>query len=54
LVDTKRGEPHLDDALCIIGDYINGFYNLEQLHSTIGYRSPIEFEISSALSKKAA
>jgi putative transposase len=45
---------NLDDAQHVIGDYIDGFYNLERLHSTIGYRSPIEFEISSSLSRKAA
>lgn len=44
----------LDDAQHVIGDYIDGFYNLERLHSTIGYCSPIEFEITSSLSKKAA
>jgi len=52
-----RGEyvfSNLDDAQCILGDYIEDFYNLERLHSTLGYRSPIEFEISSSLSRKAA
>lgn len=45
---------HLEDAQNVIGSYIENFYNPERLHSTIGYRSPIEFEIASALSKKAA
>lgn len=45
---------NLDDAQYVIGDYIDGFYNTERLHSTIGYCSPIEFEITSSLSKKAA
>jgi len=44
----------LSDAHYIMGDYIDGFYNLERLHSTIGYCSPIEFEIASALQLQAA
>lgn len=27
-----------------IKDYIEGFYNSERLHSSLGYRTPIEFE----------
>lgn len=29
----------------IISDYINTFYNLRRRHSTIAYKSPIEFEL---------
>ncbi len=44
----------LNDAHHVIGDYIDGFYNLERLHSTIDYCSPIEFEIASSLRGRAA
>ena len=45
---------NLDDAQRVIGDYIDGFYNPERLHSTIGNNSPIEFEITSTLRNEAA
>ena len=32
-------------ATLIIGDYIDRFYNLQRRHSTIGYKSPVEFEL---------
>jgi len=35
----------LADAQRVIGDYIDQFYNLERLHSTLDYVSPIEFEL---------
>ena len=41
----------LYDAQQVIGGYIDGFYNIERLHSTIDYCSPIEFEISFYLRK---
>jgi putative transposase len=44
----------IDDARDIIGNYIDGFYNPQRMHSTIGYCSPIEFEIACALSSEAA
>ncbi len=44
----------LGDAHNVIGQYIDGFFNLDRLHSTIGYCSPIEFEIASALRREAA
>lgn len=44
----------LDDAQRVIGEYIDGFYNTERLHSTIDYCSPIEYEVMSALSDRAA
>ena len=44
----------INDAHYVIGDYIDGFYNLERLHSTIDYCSPIEFEIASSLGGRAA
>ncbi|HVZ40968.1 MAG TPA: IS3 family transposase, partial [Candidatus Kapabacteria bacterium] len=33
-----------DDARRSIFDYIEAFYNRERLHSTLDYRSPVEFE----------
>jgi len=44
----------LNDAHYLIGDYIDAFYNLERLHSTIDYCSPIEFEIASSIGRRAA
>ncbi len=32
-------------AVLILGDYIERFYNLRRRHSTIGYKSPVEFEL---------
>lgn len=32
-------------ATATIGDYIDNFYNLQRRHSTINYKSPIEFEL---------
>jgi putative transposase len=33
------------DAVRVIGDYIDGFYNVRRRHSTLNYVSPIEFEL---------
>lgn len=37
----------LDDARIEIGEYINNYYNTVRLHSSLGYRSPIQFEAKS-------
>jgi len=42
------------DAHRLVGGYIDGFYNPERLHSTIGLVSPVEFELRSALRQEAA
>jgi transposase InsO family protein len=34
------------EAIAAIADYIDGFYNVTRLHSSIGYVSPIEFELN--------
>lgn len=33
------------EATAAIAEYIDGFYNVHRLHSSIGYMSPIEFEL---------
>ncbi len=33
------------EATAAIADYVDGFYNVHRLHSSIGYVSPIEFEL---------
>lgn len=45
---------HSNEARAIVADYIDGFYNTTRLHSTLGYLSPIEFELRFAASQKAA
>lgn len=39
----RLGRTRLDVARRV-GTYIEGFYNARRLHSTLGYRSPIQFE----------
>ena len=41
-------------AIAAIDDYIEGFYNTRRLHSSIGYVSPIEFELKSRIVELAA
>jgi putative transposase len=38
-----------DQAKADVFDYIERFYNAKRRHSTIGYRSPMEFEMQAAL-----
>ena len=38
-----------DQARQDIVSYIEGFYNVTRRHSTLGYRSPLEFEQASAM-----
>ena len=42
--DIDQQESHAQ-ANATIADYIDTFYNLQRRHSTIGYKSPIEFEL---------
>ena len=41
-----------DLARMLVSQYIDGFYNLQRRHSTLGYLSPVEFEL--VYSMKAA
>jgi putative transposase len=41
-------------ANVILADYIDKFYNLQRRHSTIGYRSPTEFELMNCKGSRAA
>jgi putative transposase len=41
-------------ATLTIGDYIDKFYNVQRRHSTIGYKSPVEFELMYYTRSKAA
>jgi len=55
----KREMDGIDDlesraaATILIGEYIDGFYNLQRRHSTINYTSPIEFELIHSVRKSA-
>jgi transposase InsO family protein len=42
------------DAERSIGEYIDGFYNVERLHSHLDYVSPIEFELKAHVTTIAA
>ena len=35
----------IEQARTEIFSYIEGYYNLRRLHSSLGYKSPIEFEL---------
>ena len=37
-----------------VADYVERFYNPKRLHSTLGYVSPIEYELTSAFHQEAA
>lgn len=37
-----------------IGEYIDGFYNIERRHSSLGYLNPIEFELRSSSHQQVA
>jgi transposase InsO family protein len=56
----KRELEDIDDletrtaATHYIGEYIDGFYNVQRRHSAIHYRSPIEFELMHSVKTAAA
>ena len=37
-----------DEARASVFDYIETFYNRQRLHSTLGYMSPVDFELAAA------
>ena len=40
-------------ATLLLGEYIDGFYNVQRRHSAIDYRSPIEFELVQSVKEAA-
>jgi hypothetical protein len=40
-----------DEAKADVFDYIERFYNAKRRHSTIGYKSPMEFEMQAGLAQ---
>ena len=53
LIDHEFYASHVD-AIASIGEYIDGFYNVTRIHSSIDNMSPIEFELRLQSEKKAA
>ena len=53
LIDHEDYETRAQ-AIAAIADYIEAFYNARRLHSSIGYVSPIEFELKSRIVELAA
>ena len=53
LVDDERYLT-VSAAETSIADYIENFYNVERLHSTLDYVSPIEFELKARVVMIAA
>jgi putative transposase len=43
-----------DEARAAIAGWIDGFYNRIRRHSTIGMRSPIDYELAAAAGAQAA
>ncbi|WP_437499251.1 IS3 family transposase [Sorangium sp. So ce1099] len=53
LVEYER-YPTRAAAIASIGDYIENFYNLKRRHSRLAYMSPIEFELKTYVTARAA
>jgi putative transposase len=55
----KRELEEIDDlesrgqATVVVGEYIDGFYNVQRRHSAIDYKSPIEFELVQSVREAA-
>ncbi len=50
MLDHATFETHAE-ATSAIADYVDSFYNVQRLHSSIGYLSPVEFELRLNLNK---
>jgi putative transposase len=44
MIDHEDSQPRAE-ATAAIAEYIDGFYNIQRMHSAIDYMSPIEFEL---------
>ena len=53
MIDHEQYETRAE-AAAAIGDYIDAFYNTRRRHSSIGYVSPVEFELMFMSKKMAA
>ncbi len=53
MIDGRDFETRAE-ASSAIDDYIDAFYNVSRMHSTIGYVSPIEFELKLKSRREAA
>lgn len=42
------------EAATAIAEFIDGFYNVQRMHSSIGYMSPVEFELRLSANQEAA
>ena len=43
-----------DAATTALGRYIDGFYNPRRRHSALGYKSPVSFEVETAVIERKA
>jgi len=46
---ARKAYRTLDETKADVFDYMERFYNAKRRHSTIGYRSPMEFEMQAGL-----
>jgi putative transposase len=53
-MDRADDLPSHSVAALLVGEYIDGFYNVRRRHSAIDYCSPIEFELLHSVKRRAA
>lgn len=51
---NRRAWPTRDEAEVAVFSYVEGFYNRRRRHSTLGYLSPLEFEVRHRARSNAA